>query len=69
MALVTASDYGKDEGRLAVAAYFNDINEAEYQTSHALYLMDRRRKHAATYLTESELADYDAVLAESGFTR
>lgn len=66
--LATAADYGKDEGRLAVSAYFADMAEDGYSTSHALYLLGERRKHAATYLDTDELAAFDAVCAESGLT-
>ena len=62
-------NYGRDEGRAAVASYFANLAEDGYSTSNALYLLDQRRKHAETYLDQSELAEFDAVLAENGFTR
>lgn len=63
MALANESEYGRDEGRLALVSYREAIAEGQTDAMESLLAA---RKHAETYLDLIELADFDAVLAETG---
>lgn len=65
MALANESDYGRDEGRLALSSYLEALSEGQTDAMESLL---SARKHAATYLDIIELSDFDAVLADAGLS-